>query len=88
MDLLFSKGVVDNHSLHQVSHSFPKVVLSERTSIATGVTIVDNIGSVIQVGGHTPRMVLLDTGAQLVILGVQFAKKMGMLDSKLRKSMW
>ncbi len=88
MDLLFSKGVVDNHSLHQVSHSFPKVVLSERTSITTEVAIVDNIGSVIQVGGHTPRMVLLDTGAQLVILGVQFAKKMGMLDSKLRKSMW
>jgi hypothetical protein len=23
-----------------------------------------------------------------VILGVQFAKKMGMLDSRLRKSMW
>jgi hypothetical protein len=88
VDLLFSKGVVDNHSLHKVSHSFPKVVLSERTSITTEVAIVDNIGSVIQVGGHTPRMVLLDTGAQLVILGVQFAKKMGMLDSKLRKSMW
>jgi len=33
-------------------------------------------------------VVLLDTGAQPVILGVQFAKKMGMLDSKLRKSMW
>ncbi len=33
-------------------------------------------------------MVLLDTGAQPVILGVQFAKKMGMFDSKLRKSMW
>ncbi len=33
-------------------------------------------------------MVLLDIGAQLVILGVQFAKKMGMFDSKLRKSMW
>jgi predicted aspartyl protease len=32
-------------------------------------------------------MILLDTGAQLVILGVQFAKNMGMLDSKLRKSM-
>jgi hypothetical protein len=40
------------------------------------------------VGGHTPGVVLLDTSAQLVILGVQFAKKMGMLDSKLRKSMW
>ncbi len=38
--------------------------------------------------GHTPRVVLLDTGAQPVILGVQFAKKMGMLNSKLRKSMW
>jgi hypothetical protein len=33
-------------------------------------------------------VVLLDTGAQLVILGIQFAKKMGMLDSKLRKFMW
>jgi len=33
-------------------------------------------------------MVLLDTCAQLVILEVQFAKKMGMLNSKLRKSMW
>ncbi len=33
-------------------------------------------------------MVHLDTCAHLVILGVQFAKKMGMLDSKLQKSMW
>jgi hypothetical protein len=88
VDLLLSKGVVDSHSLHKVSHSFPKVVLSERTSIATGVAIVDNTGPAIQVGGHTPRVVLLDTGAQPVILGVQFANKMGMLDSKLRKSMW
>jgi hypothetical protein len=88
MDLLLSKGVVDSHSLHKVSHSFPKVVPSERTSITMGVAIVDNTKSIIQVGGHTPRVVFLDTGAQLVILGVQFAKKMGMLDSKLRKSVW
>jgi hypothetical protein len=40
------------------------------------------------VGGHTPRVVFLDTCAQPVILGLQFAKKMGILDSKLRKSMW
>jgi hypothetical protein len=40
------------------------------------------------VGGHTPKVVLFDIGAQLVIFGIQFAKKMGMLDSKLRKSMW
>ncbi len=86
MDLLLSKGVVDNHSLHKVFHSFPKVVPSERTSIATEVAIVNNIESTIEVGGHTPRVVLLDTCAQLVILGVQFAKKMGMLDSKLQKS--
>ncbi len=33
-------------------------------------------------------MVCIDTGAQSVILGVQFTKKMGMLDSKLWKSMW
>jgi hypothetical protein len=88
VDLLFSKGVVDNHSLHKVSHSFPKVVHSERTSFSTGVAIVDNTGSAIQVGGHTPRVVPLDTGAQPVILRVQFAKKMGMFDSKLQKSMW
>jgi len=88
VDLLLSKGVVDSHSFHKVSHSFPKVVPTEKTSIATGVAIIDNTGSTIQVGGHTPRVVLLDIGAQPVILGVQFAKKMGMLDSKLRKSMW
>jgi hypothetical protein len=83
MDLLFSKGVVDSHSLHKVSHSFLKVVLSERTSIAIRVAIVNNTKLAIQVGGHTPRMVLLDIGAQLVILGVQFTKKMGMFNSKL-----
>jgi hypothetical protein len=85
MDLLLNKSVVDSHSLHKVSHSFLKVVPSERASIATGIVIVDNTRLVIQVEGYTPRMVLLDTGAQLVILGVQFAKKMGMFDSKLRK---
>jgi hypothetical protein len=42
MDLLLSKGVVDNHFLHKISHSFSKVVLNERTSIATGVAIVGN----------------------------------------------
>jgi len=87
VDLLLNKGVVDSHSRHKVSHSFLKVVPSERTSIATGVAIVDNTGLAIQVEGHTPRVVLFDIGAQPVILGVQFAKKMGMLDSKLRKFM-
>jgi hypothetical protein len=47
VDLLFSKGVVDNHSLYKVSHSFANVVLNERTSITTGTAIVDNIKLVI-----------------------------------------
>jgi hypothetical protein len=47
VDLLFNKGVVDSHFLHKVSHSFLKVVPSERTSIATGVAIVNNIESTI-----------------------------------------
>jgi len=63
-------------------------VPSERTSIAIKVAIVDNTELTIHVGGHTPRVVLLDTCAQPVILIVQFVKKMGMLDSKLQKSMW
>jgi hypothetical protein len=63
------------------------VVPSERTSIATRIAIVDNIESTIQVGGYTPRVVFIDTGAQPVILGIQFTKKMGMFDSKLRKYM-
>jgi hypothetical protein len=88
VDLLLNKGIVDSHSLHKVSHSFPKVVLNGRTSIATGVAIVNNTKSTIQVGGHTPKVVLLDTSAQPVILGIQFVKKMSMLDSKLWKSMW
>jgi len=83
VDLLFIKGIVDSHTLHKFSHSFPKVVSSERTSIATEVTTVDNTESTIHVGGNMPIMVLLDTNAQPMILGVQFAKKMGMLDSKL-----
>ncbi len=88
MDLLLSKGAMDSHSLRKVSHSFPKVVPSERASIAIGVAVVDNIKLVIQVGRHTPGVVLFDISAQLVILRVQFAKKMGVLDSKPRKSMW
>jgi len=88
VDLLLSKGVVDSHSLHKVSHSFPKAVPSERTSITIEVANVDNTGSTIEVGGQTPKVVFLDTSAQPMILGVQFAKKMGMLDSKLRKSTW
>ncbi len=47
VDLLLNKGVVDSHSLHKVFHSFPKVVPSEKTSITTGVAIVDNTGSTI-----------------------------------------
>ncbi len=88
MDLLLNKGIVDRHFLLKVSHSFPRVVLSERTSITTTVAIINNIESAIQVGGHTPKVVLLDIGAQPMILGVQFAKKMGMLDSKLQNFMW
>ncbi len=62
MDFLFNKGVVNSHSLQNVFHSFPKVVPSERTSITTEVAIVDNTALVIQMGGHTPGMVLLDKG--------------------------
>jgi hypothetical protein len=75
VDLLFSEGIVDSHSLHKISHSFLKKVINERTFIATRVAIVDNIESAIQVGGHKPKVVLLDSGAQLVILGVQLANK-------------
>jgi hypothetical protein len=35
VDLSLSKGIVDNHSLHKVSHSFLKVVPNEKTSITT-----------------------------------------------------
>ncbi len=47
VDLLLNKGVVDSRFLHKVSHSFPKVVFNEKTSIATGVAIVDNTELVI-----------------------------------------
>jgi hypothetical protein len=47
VDLLLSKGVLDSHFFHKVCHSFPKVVPSERTSIATTIAIVDNIESTI-----------------------------------------
>ncbi len=37
-DLLFSKGVMDSHFLHKVSHSFPKVVSSGRTYTRSGTS--------------------------------------------------
>jgi hypothetical protein len=88
VDLLLSKGIVDNHSLHKVFHSFPKVVPNEKTFITIRVAIVNNIELIIQMGGHIPKMVLLDIGAQPMILRVQFNKNIGMFNSKLRKSMW
>jgi hypothetical protein len=88
VDLLLSKGVMDSHSLHKTFHSFPKVVPSEKTSIVIRVAIIDNTESIIQVGRHTPKVVLLDTCAQPMNLGVQFTKKMGMLDLKLWEFMW
>jgi hypothetical protein len=42
VDMLINKRVVDSDSFHKVSHSFPKVVPSDKTSIATRVAIVDN----------------------------------------------
>jgi len=47
VDLLLNKGIVDNHSFHKVSHSFFKVVSNDKTSTATGVTIVHNTELVI-----------------------------------------
>jgi hypothetical protein len=47
VDLLLNKGVMDSHSFQKVSHSFLKVVLIEKTSIATGVAIVHNTESTI-----------------------------------------
>jgi hypothetical protein len=61
---------MDNHSLHKDFHSFPKVMPNERTFIATGIAIVNNIESATQVEGHTPRVVLLDTSAQPMILRI------------------
>ncbi len=63
VDLLLSKGVVDSHFLHKVFHLFPKVVPNEKTFIITKGAIIDNTELAIQVGGHTPRVVLLDTSA-------------------------
>jgi hypothetical protein len=37
VDFLLSKNFMDNHYFHKVSHSFPKAVLSEKTSITIGV---------------------------------------------------
>jgi hypothetical protein len=47
VDLLLNKGIVNSHSFRKVSHSFLKVVLNERISIATRVAIIDNTESVI-----------------------------------------
>jgi hypothetical protein len=75
VDLLLSKGVVNSYYLHKISHSFPKVVPSERTSITTRVANVHNTTSTIQMRVYTPRAVLLDTNAQQVILRVKLQRR-------------
>jgi len=42
VDLLLSKGIMDNQFFHKVSHSFSKVVPNEKTSITIEVAIVKN----------------------------------------------
>jgi hypothetical protein len=59
VDLLLNKGVVDSHFFSPI----PKVVFSDRTSIATRVAIVDNTKLTIWVGGHTPKVVFFHTSA-------------------------
>jgi len=44
VDLLLSKGVVDSHSLHKISHSFSKVVPNERTSISPELPLSTILG--------------------------------------------
>ncbi len=39
VDLLLSKGVVDSHFLHKVSHSFPKVVPMKKLSSSLKVPL-------------------------------------------------
>ncbi len=39
VDLLLSKDVMDSHSFHKVSHSFPKVVPSERIPSPLGLPL-------------------------------------------------
>ncbi len=59
VDLLLSKGIVDSHFFHKIFHSFLKVVRSERTSITTGVAIVNNTKSTIQVEDIHPKWYFL-----------------------------
>jgi hypothetical protein len=59
VDLLLNKGIVDSHSFHKIFHSFLKVVPSERTSIATGVAVVNNTKSTIQVEDIHPEWYFL-----------------------------
>jgi hypothetical protein len=52
-------SLVDSHSFHKIFHSFLKVVPSERTSIATGVAIVNNTKLTIQVEDIHPEWYFL-----------------------------
>jgi hypothetical protein len=52
VDFLLCKGIKDSHSFHKVSHSFSKVVPSEKTSIATRVAIVDKTMEIYVANSH------------------------------------
>ena len=63
MELLLDKRPVDTNALYKVSMAFPKVLSDRRTTINTGVALVNNSCIVIKVKECVPKVVLLDTGA-------------------------
>jgi hypothetical protein len=88
VELLLSKKVVDLCALNKIGENLPKVLPSERLSVEKSVALVNNSNGVIHVAGFRPKVVLLDTGAQPVILGIAFATKIGVLHSNLQKLRW
>jgi hypothetical protein len=40
LDFLISKGIMDSHSLHKISHSFQKMVPSERILFVAKVDVL------------------------------------------------
>jgi hypothetical protein len=65
----------------------------ERSSIIPGVVVVDNSQGIFQLVGHkgkvfVPRRVLLDSGAQLLMLGASVIEGLGLTKDTLEKCPW
>lgn len=90
VDTLISTRVAHSEDtgsrIHRLTRGLPFIEPANRATTRLGVAMADNRQSAITIGGIAPRIVLMDTGAQPVIMSHWFAQTIGLTGAAIRPS--